>query len=102
MIITLRSGPRLQLEPDTSSTAGERFRVTSADDGFLYGHLERFYQPSHLRWRQNQTSPCWWRPIPAGGEPQTPVQTRYEALVLLHLYHVGRVGGAKWRMSHEG
>jgi len=75
--------------------------VTSVEDGFPYGYVERVFRPSHIRHGRMQTSP-WWRPIPEGDTPDEPVQTRYEALVLLHFYHVGRIGGTKWRMNHEG
>jgi hypothetical protein len=101
MIITLKSGTRMKLEPDPPYPAAERFRVTSVEDGFFYGHVEHFYRPAPARAGGKLASPRW-RPIPAGGDPQTPVQTRYEALVLLHLYHIGRIGGTKWRMSTRG
>jgi hypothetical protein len=92
----------MNLERDTSYTTGVRFRVTSVEDGFFYGWVERFFPPSHLRRGRMQTSPSW-RPIPVGDSHQEdPVQTRFEALTLLHFYHLGRIGGTKWRTSHEG
>jgi hypothetical protein len=100
MIIKLMSGLHMKLERDTRYTAGERFRVTSVEDGFFYGCVERFYAPSHIRRGRMQASP-WWRPIPEGAQPQDPVKTRSEALALLHFYHLGHIGGTAWRMDHE-
>jgi len=100
MIIKLKSGAHMKLESDPAYP-GERFRVTSVEDGLFYGHVEHFYHSATARGGGTPASP-WWRSIPAGGAPAEPVKTRYEALVLLHFYHIGRIGGAKWRMSHGG